>query len=67
MWQLLQKHILHNLRQFKESFMVVLIDFLNKKTKNSRNLQKVIKVTLKTSHENNIEKSRKLKKKRKFF
>ena len=29
MWQLSQKHIVHYLRLFKESFMVALFEFLN--------------------------------------
>ena len=49
MWQLLQKHILHNLRQFKESFIVVLLDFLNKKTVIQGKLQKDMKITFKKS------------------
>ena len=36
MWQLSQKHIVHNLRKSKENFMVVLLGLLNKKTVNSR-------------------------------
>ena len=42
MWQLSQKNIVHNLRQFKESFMEALIEFFKNKLEIQDNLQKVI-------------------------
>ena len=56
-WQLSQKHIVHSLRQFKESFMVLLIDCLYKKTLNLRKLIESEKICNKKSQKNCIEKS----------